>query len=784
MIGYNIAHGYSLNDDGYSSNAGVFGLQTSNQLNSGVSLNTNHEGDETRHKSFVSLQQEPVRHDYNEGASSVTSLSDGMVQSKPDSEHEPDKFPLVPSVQKHEPQSSGSQQPFGLLVKDSQQKAKEGVSFSTIKDFKQFIDRLKNSFLMPGSDVRSHFQTAQEIMDDRGVFDTGYKSDSAKEGTAHYDASENVQSEPRNALLEQSEQGANYQMPRESQSVAYPVNSTVSMVPTSVYDNQDSGPGSAFYPHPPSAATEHVSSNYGNFDHGGIPEENTYILANAPDAQNEYVQSTSYMPPEQTTPGSFFGQDFFNSNRGTASTANPPVSPSQDFSLVSPPLTYEENIQEPTYTFHSKDSLIGYQQKPPGGFELGKEQGGGTPTNFLLAPEPPSLASYGKSIYVSAPSGQHYIPKSLPKHRERPAPSFKPSQPTDGMKSKDINYTPISHLPVTSGSFSSSSANLAPQSRGGHVGVQTSSPHDVKNQAFNRKQPVRPHQVFTVKPSSSLYGSRTHDGYLGDQSVSVNPPSILTEETQESEEPLDPSVQNLVIQGPKQMTDNSLIPISGGLDSTQRGLSSAGGVDYTSLNSLTNLAPTSTSETVFSRLVGNEVMSRNFGFKNIISDRFPSVDIHWARNALSSIFTPRRREMPLNGGYVGAMATRAGLLQTFIQPTKLQRRPANVNKKSWSTVYRPPKLLSASKVSGSPVSGAVWWNGGNTKRLLPQTQFVKSHAVKSRNGYTRSKASISKTHYAPYQLDEGKTGKPQWKPFQRQHEYMNAASHNAKGFEE
>lgn len=782
MIGYNIAHGYSLNDDGSSSNADVFGQQTSNQFNSGASLNTNH--DSVRHQSFVSLQQEPVRHDYNEDASSVTSLSDGMVQSEPDLEHEPDKFPLVPSVQEHEPQSSGSQQPFGLLLNDSQQKAKEGISFPTIKDFKQFIDRMKNSFLMPGSDVRSHFQTAREIMDDSGVFDTSYKPGSAKEGTAHYDESENVQSETRNALFEQSEQGANYQMPSESQSVAYPVNSTVSMVPKSVYDNQDLGAGSAFYPHPPSAAKEHVSSNYGNFDHGGISEENTYILANAPDVQIEYVQSISYMPPEQTTPGSFFGQDFFNSNRGTASPANPPMSPSQDFSLVSPPLTYEKNIQEPTYTFHSKDSLTAYRQKPPGGFELGKEQEGGTLTNFQSAPEPPSFASYGKSIHVRAPSGQHYIPKYLPKHRERPAPSFKPIQPTDGMKSKDINYTSISHLPVSSGSVSSSSANLAPQSRGGHVGVQTSSPHDGKNQAFNRKQPVRSHQVFTVKPSSSLYGSRTHNGYLGDQSVGVTPPSIITEETQEREEPLDPSVQNLVIQSPKQMTDNSIIPISGGLDSTQRGLSSAGGVDYTSLNSLTNLAPMSTSETVFSRLVGNEVMSKNFGFKNIISDRFPTVDIHRARNALSSIFTPKRGEMPLNGGYVGAMATRAGLLQTFIQPTKLQRLPANVKKEPWSTVYRPPKPLSAPKVSGSPVSGAVWWNGGNTKRLLPQTQFAKSYVVKSRNSYTRSKASISKTHYAPYQLDEGKTGKSQWKPFQRQHEYMNAASHNAKGFEE
>lgn len=690
LIGYNIAHGYSFNDDGFSSHAGVLGPQTSNQLNSGASLNTNHgsvsPGDEMQAMSFVYPQREPVHHDNNDDASSVTSLSEEMVQSKPDSGHEPDEPLVVPSatsVQKLEQESSGYQHPFGLLVKGhTQEKTMEGISFPTIKDLKQFIKTMKSSFLKPGSDLSTHFKTARETMENEIASNAqNTEGEPAREGTAHVDASENeVWSEPMNTVFEQSEQGVNYQMPSESLSAPDPVDSTASLISTSVYDNQDSGPGSALYPRPHLAATEYVSSNYGSFDNGGISGENHDIFTSAPpDVRNEDVQPTSYKLPGQMPSGSFFGGDFS-------------FRPSQDFNYYSSatsnitPLNPEKNIQQPQYTSHSKDSFTGYQ-KPSGGFELGEdfqseELGRVTPANVLSAPMPPSLNSYGKSIYVNAPRGQHYIPDYLPKHRERPAPSFQAYQPTVGKESKDINYTPTVHLPAFSGSVSSSSENLSPQSSSGHVGVQTSSPHDAQNQAFSRKQPVRSHLVFTVKPSSSLHGSSGHDGYLGDQSVSVIRPSILTAEAK-GEEKSDPSEQNLVsaVQEPKQMTDNILIPISGGLDSTQSGISSR--VGDVSFNSLTNLAPAS--ENTFSRLVGNEAMSRNFGIKNIISDMFPTGDIHGTRNPLGSFSAPQRRGMSLNGDYVGAI--RAGLLQTFIQPTKVWKRPANVNKEPSTMAY-------------------------------------------------------------------------------------------------
>lgn len=795
LIGYNIAHGYSVND-GFGSHAGVLGPQTSNQFHSRESLNANQDSvwdgmQAMSHQSFVSPQQEPVQHENNEDASSVTSLGQEMVQSKPHSGREPDKFAVVPSVssvQKYEHESSGNQHPFGLLIKDTQEKTMGGISFPTTKDFKQFIETMKSSFLTPGSDLRRHFQTAREMMKNevastaqniKAEPDTGNGSNSAKEGTAHDDVSENeVWSEPMNAAFEEGEQDANYQMPSESLSVPDPVDSAASL-----------SQGSPFYTLPHLAAKELVSSNYGSFDNGAISGENPDIFTNAPDVQNEDIHSTSYKLPEQIPSGSLFGEHFSFSGHMTAPPVNSPNSPAQDFSYYPskkskmPPLTSEKNIQQTIYKPHSKDSLTVYE-KPSGGFELGEdfqsEELGNEIPGDVSAPNPPPLNSYGKSIYVSARKGQLNIPDYLLKHRERPAPSFQPYQPTVGKESRYINDSPTVHQPVSISSVSSSS-NLSPQSSSGHVGVQLSSPHDSQNQAFNRKQPVRSHHVFNVKPPSSLHGSSRHDGYLGDQRVSMAGPSILTDQEKDEEiSDLSEYYPVSAIQESKQMTDNTLTPISDGLDSTQSEISSPVKFEYSSFNSLSNLAPPSAS--VFSRLVGNEVMSRNFGIKNIISDRFPTGDIHGARNILGSFFTPQRRGMSLNGGYIGA--TRAGLLQTFIQPTKVWNRPTNVNKEPGNMAYQTPNPPSASKVFGSTVNGGIWRNGGKTKTRSPltgrssSTPFVNAYIMKSRNSYARGKVTLSKTHYDPYQLDEEKTGAHQWKPAPQ---YV---SNNPKGFEE
>ncbi|XP_027128705.1 uncharacterized protein LOC109137417 [Larimichthys crocea] len=725
--GYNIAHGYSV-DDEFSSHADVLGTHNSNQFHSGASLNANHNSVSPRDEMQTTKHQTP-------------SLSEEMVQSETDSEM---NEPAATSVQKYDRESSASRHPFGLLV-NMQKNTTEGVTFPTIKDFKQFIGTMKRSFLMPGSDLRRHFQTAREIMENKVLSDaqnvegephSSYRSNSAKEGAASDVASENeVWSDPMNVVFE----------PNESLSVPDPVDSTAAR---SVYDKQGPSTGSAFYPRPHSAAMEHVSSNYGGFDSGGISGENLDIFTSVPGVQNDLP--TSYELPEQKTSGSFLREDFSISGHVTVSPVNPPP---QDFSYYSGKtsnikhLTSEKNIQQPKYTPHSKDSKD-FQSE-----DLGRV----TLANVLSVLKPPALSSYGKSLYVSAPRGKIYVQDYLPKHGERPALLYQPHQSTVE-ESKDVNYPPTISLPASSGSVSSSSENLLPQSSSGHVGVQSSSLHDAQNQAFDAKQPVESHQVFTVRPSSSLHGSNRHDGYLGDQRVGITHTSFITDRTKD-EETSDPSHQNTVfaIQEPKRLSDNTLT-----LDSTQSGISFPVRVDY-SFSSLTNFAPTSASETVFSRLAGNEMLSRNFGIKNFIFDRFPTGTIRGGRNHLGSFSRLQRQGIPLNGGYVGA--SKAGYLQTLMQPTKVQKHPANVNKVLGNMAYQPIKPLSASKLS---LSGAFGRDGGNTKRLPPQNAYI----VQSRNRYLRSKVSQSNMRYVPFELE--KVGKHQWRPAPRHYEYRKS----------
>ncbi|XP_023284062.1 uncharacterized protein LOC111671225 [Seriola lalandi dorsalis] len=718
-----------------------------------------------RHQSFVSLQREPVHHENKED---VTSLSEEMVQHKPDSKQEQEDFLVVPSAP-YEHSSSDYNHPFGLLVKEhTPKKTVEGISFPTIKDFRHFIEAMKSSFLTPGSDLSRHFQTARETMKIELTSgaqningESSTRSDSVTEGSAHDDNSKNeVWREPTNTVFEQSEQDANYEKPRESFSFPDPVDFTANLISPSVYDNQDYGPVSALYPRHNFADTDHVLSNYGSLANGGNPGENPDIFTNAPEVQNEDVQSTSYMLPEQTTSGSFFGGDFYYSSQVTASPVNPPNSPSQQIGYYLSktssvkPITSEKNIQQPTYSSHSGDSFTGYQ-KPSGGFEFGndfqrEELHRVTQADVLSPQKPPSLNSYSKSLYVSAPRGQLYVPDNLPKHRERPAQSVQTYQPTVDKEKKDVNYTPTMHLPVSHGSTNS------------HVGVVASGPHDPQHQVFSGKQPVRSHLVFIMKPSSALHDSSRHDGYLRNQSDS-RPSSLNTHA--KNEEISDLSKQNLVsaIQEPEQMNDNTPIPTSSVLDLTQSMISSQVSGSF---NSPTNLAPTSEPKKAFSRLFGNEVMSRNFEIRNIISDGFPSSDTYGASNPLGSFSTQQRQGISLNDVF----ATRAGLLQTFLQPTKVQKRPAKVNKEPSNMAYHPPKPLSASKVSGSGLNGVFWRNGGNTKRLPPQTgpnmspPSVNAYVIKSRNGYVRGKVSLSKTYYTPYRHVEGNTAKDQWKP--------------------
>ncbi|XP_058502066.1 uncharacterized protein LOC131470334 [Solea solea] len=724
------------------------------------------------HQNFVSHQEEPVQDNGNH-IGSVTGFDELMEQHGPEPGQEPEESLVTPStrsVQKYENMSAGHQHPFGVLLKEHTPETVEGISFPTVNDFRQFIDTVKSSFLTPGSDMGGYFQTARETMKNEFIYGAqnvdgeSSMSNSVKEGSVHDDDSENeVWSEP---MMEKSEPDANYQT--ESLSLFDPVDHTPSLI--SHNDVQDSGPGSALYYNTEARA-------YGLGEYGSdVSQENHNHFTSIPDEQHEDVESTSYNFPVQKPAGSLLGRIYLTSNHVTSSPVNPPDSPSQDLSHYSSrkssikPLTSEKIIHYELGYQREEPSRVPnllYPQEPPSLTSYGKSifveaprtqfyipsnvskhrerptQTQSPPTrqptephrvtvaNLLYPQQPWSLNSYGKSIFVEAPRTQFYIPVNASKHRER---SVQTHQPTVGKESKDINSTPTI-LPTSTGSVFSNS-DRSPQSSSGHTRVETSRSHDPQHHVFlSRKQPIKSYQHFTVKPPSFSPDSERLVSNLRNQRVTVSRPSIVS--GQARDEKSDQSEQNggSVIQDPKQMNDLISIPTTYGSDSTLSGISSwVSDVDVTSP---INFSPTSEPKKPFSMEFENEVMSRD-----VNSKRFPS----GVRN-LQGLFSYLQTRGPPH---------------SFMQPTKLQKLPASVNREHGNRVHRLFKPSLTSKGSVSTLPSVSWRNGSNAQKGLPQ-----KYIIQSRNGYIRGKVSLSKTRYTPYQHAEVNTAEHRWKPHPR-----------------
>nr|XP_020510774.1 uncharacterized protein LOC109999939 isoform X2 [Labrus bergylta] len=683
--GYSYERDFSLNDDAFSSHTGVFDPQTSNQFNSGASTNAIHDSD----GHINEMLRVPVHRDDNEDASSAAGFSEEMIQSS------------APSLQNSDLEDPGYGHPFDLLVKEHMQQKKnvEGVSFPTMRHFKQFVHKMKSSFLKPGSDSRRHFQTARDIMEkelaaNAGNTDeeprTGSGFDSTKEDNAHSEDDENeAWNKNRNTEFEEGDMSPNYQM--RSRSVLDPVDSTARFITNNAHDNSGVGMDAAYHQLYQSEAKPYVLNNNELSDSSGD--------TSAPRSQNNNVQSTSPQLYDQIPPGSFFGEDYSSA-------------PATDFNYYNNkmtnviPQTSEKYIQTSDHTPQSKDHFAGYQKQSVG-FKLGdfqsEEPGRWTPADFLSAPKPQSPNSYNRSVYVSAPRGQLHSPDYVPKQREIPAPTI-PAY----LESNHVNDNPPVHQPASVGSVSSSSENPSSQ-------IQTSSPNDI-----------------TMKPASSL-----HDGYLKEQGVGVTHPSVHASQVKD-EEKSNPSEQNLIsaIQESKQITEDTLLPFSNSLESSQSGVLSQFGAGYATFNS-------PSSALALLRLVGNEFKRKNNDIKNIISEK---------RSHRFGAIRPLDLFSASQGQRLDGYA---GRLQTFIQPTNEWRRPADVNGEPGNTAFQHPK-------PGFPaptLNGLFWRKRVDTKRL-PQTGLIMSspsahtYVVKSKKRYVRGKVSRSKTRYDPYQLND------------------------------
>lgn len=276
MIGYDIAHGYS-DSDGFSGRAGVPGLQSSNEFH-GVHT--------SRPETFVSPQSGLVYHENSEDASYAPSLNEEMVQSKLHSGYRADHNPGVPSassVQKTD--NSGHRHPFELLLRDSQNSNHmEGVSFPTVKDFKNFVEILKSSYLIPGGDLTKHFQTAREMIAKeaqaqyaQAELDAVHRV-AAERGSVYGGSENEVYSEPQNAaLIEQTEQGGKYQTASKSSSVSDPVDSAPNLISSSLYDKEDMGQSLSSYLIPRSAGEGFNVDAYEGFDNNLFSDEKPFF---------------------------------------------------------------------------------------------------------------------------------------------------------------------------------------------------------------------------------------------------------------------------------------------------------------------------------------------------------------------------------------------------------------------------------------------------------------------------------------------------------------------------
>ncbi|CAJ1056935.1 uncharacterized protein LOC117814453 [Xyrichtys novacula] len=613
-------------------------------------------------KSVVPPQTNPVHHEDGEDAGSVT--SDERVQSNPDSDQDTEQLkasPSTPSLQSYNHEASGSQHPFGLLLKEhSQQKTAEGVSFPTMMDFKHFIDRMKSSFLRPGSDLNRHFQTARDVIKSKiasdahntdGESHTGVTPDPEKEDKEQDEAGENeVWSESVNTEFEEGD--PNYQTPSD------PVDQAANLITDGVHHNQGLDMDSAVQHH--HLLADHAANN----NEWSDSDRDTSI--NAPQSPNYDAWSINSEFSVKSPSHSFYGEDLsFNHPPDFSSHS------SKIINIQSP--TAEENIQP-----HEDNEVWHHKASAGGGFreDLQKDEAGRrTHSNDLSAPEPTPLNSYGNSMYVNAPRGLMPFPEHLPKQ-----------------------------------GLSSSSENPSPKSINGQMGAQASSP-----------------QRITVE-SSSL----NLEGYPREQRVhiSINPAPEQTSL---------PTTQE-----PKQVTDSFLFPRSDGSGSSQTDISSQVGLSDASFNSIINLAPES--ETAFSSPASNEIMSRNTGIKNVVSDRkfrLLNGDTFSAKRHPGPFPIPQKQSSPLNGGL--RSAARAGHRQTFTQPNKVWKHPSFTNKAHVAFQHLEP--LSASRV--------------DTKGHPPQTGLMippplHSYTVKTENGFLRGEVFQSKSHYDPHQQSEGR----------------------------
>lgn len=326
--------------------------------------------------------------------------------------------------------------------------------------------------------------------------------------------------------------------------------------------------------------------------------------------------------------------------------------------------------------------------------------------------------SYARSVKVSAPKTLFNMPDYSPQRpKERPTTSYKLYQPTNDKKSKDVKKTPTGHLQMSHSSVSLKS-NALPRRRTSQGATQSSSPHNSQNEVLSRKQPIVSHDTSNVKHINNHYG------YLG-EILPQNPNSATKE----------PRVHNY-------------FPIMG---------------DDANFHNQPNFPLPASSQMAFSRLLGNTVMSRSFGFRSTNPNWPPTRSADPTRNMLVPFLNQQSRGPALSHASVASI--HAGILQNFMKRSKLWNHPHSVSQRFGNMVYQSPGTWSASKFLNYATSSGILPNGGRDGPLFLWRGHQTSVAPENMNSVkSRSDSGSGGDPWRPWQE---RTGVSRWKPVSR-----------------
>lgn len=421
MLGCGIARGYPVGNE-VGSYVGVSDPQPTDQLISGQSFNAETDSDvgKTKSMNHTSVVSSQIQQKNGDDAGSI--IRPGDQNETQDS---------VAQRPKHE--RSAYLHPLPLLVKQTQKETIQNLSFPTVQFFKQFVETMKNSYLIPGNDMTMYFQMARHVMEDELALAAQDTEDPTTDDTSRSSSRGEIWSEPMN--LAEDEQDAQFP-------------DLASSTERSGFDENQDSDLSTELPH--LEADGYVPNDYGSLE----TVDRSNGLKNA-GAQNKHTYPVSHRPTDKMPYRPFSGK--VPSAVALIGLSHGPA-PDLD----------SKNSERMTQESDSED-LIKYES-PSGGFELG-----GFQKKDLHVKIPANVPS---SPHVSHRNNQN-LPDQVPAHQASLYSSRSHQSAVGEEESKGIYHSAVSNTdPIQ-----------------GQVGAWLNGPHVPEEEAFDRRQPLRSQHI-------------------------------------------------------------------------------------------------------------------------------------------------------------------------------------------------------------------------------------------------------------------------------------------------